>query len=50
MLAKPLEIPGKSIRPPDKPGSKRCPHCGRRYRKVKKKGNKKVCPYCGKRV
>jgi hypothetical protein len=51
----PVDIPGTSIRPPDKPGSKKCPDCGRRYKKEKlKKGKKKKvtkhCPFCNTRV
>lgn len=50
-LRPPVEIPGTSIRPPDRPDSKRCPHCGRRFFKeiIKKVGKKVVmcCPYCG---
>jgi len=54
MLFKPLEIPGTSIRPRDKPGSKKCPHCKRHYRSaiIKQKGRKATyhCPHCGERV
>lgn|GEM_PF-1732715 len=51
---KPVDIPGTSIRPKDKPGSKKCPHCGRRYNhaEMRREGNRVTyhCPYCGERV
>lgn len=35
---------------PDRPGSKRCPHCSRTYSSVKIKNGKTCCPHCGKEV
>jgi predicted RNA-binding Zn-ribbon protein involved in translation (DUF1610 family) len=50
----PVEIPGTSIRPPSKPGSQKCPNCGRKYKRIKIKQGKKTvvkrCPFCGAKV
>jgi predicted RNA-binding Zn-ribbon protein involved in translation (DUF1610 family) len=49
----PLQIPGKSIRPPDTTSGEKCPNCGRQFKNPCKKVNpltkdvKLVCPYCG---
>ena len=53
----PLNIPGTSIRPPDRTGAEtKCPRCGRRFTMLKKKINpltKKpelFCPYCNENL
>ncbi len=50
MLYSPLDISGKPIRPPDRPGTKKCPNCKRYYNEVIiRKDGKKVtyhCPFC----
>jgi DNA-directed RNA polymerase subunit RPC12/RpoP len=52
----PIEIPGKSIRPPDSTTGLKCPNCGKRLLIPKKivdpltKKVKLVCPYCGQKL
>jgi predicted RNA-binding Zn-ribbon protein involved in translation (DUF1610 family) len=52
----PLQIPGKSIRPPDSAAGSICPHCGKKFifpKLIVNPRTKKttlVCPYCGKRL
>ena len=51
----PEDLPGTSVRAPNKPGSKKCPHCGRWYTKPKCKKRRVArdtyhCPFCGKQV
>lgn len=55
MKASPLQIPGKSIRPPDSSVGLKCPHCGRKFlipRKVTDHTGKVklVCPHCGRNL
>jgi len=56
MKASPLQIPGKSIRPPDLLSGATCPRCKKKFlmpRKVVDPSTKKVklvCPYCGKQL
>jgi predicted Zn finger-like uncharacterized protein len=50
----PDDLPGTPLRLPDLPGSKKCPHCGRRYLVAKiKKGSHGIeyrCPHCNGKV
>lgn len=54
MKYSPNSLPGTPIRPPDIPGLKKCPHCGRRYviAKIKKgpNGIELRCPHCDCKV
>lgn len=57
MLCKPIiQIPGKSIRPPDDRQGIKCQNCGRLFEKPVKKKNPYtnkivlVCPYCGTEI
>lgn len=56
MKARPLQIPGRSIRPPDRSSRFRCPSCGRIILFPKLKINPRtkkitlVCPYCERRL
>jgi hypothetical protein len=49
-----VNLPGTSIRPPDKSMRKRCPHCGQLYSMAKirrtKEGLSYHCPHCAGRV
>lgn len=52
----PLQIPGKSIYPPDGDGNAICPHCKQPFKYPKKivdprtEKVKFVCPKCGKEL
>jgi hypothetical protein len=56
IVARPLQIPGKGIRPPDKkPGSK-CPCCGKSFFFPKLRINPEtmkvemICPHCDRKL